>query len=79
MARQLEHDRRGFHYVVALPRLFPEALDDEERFRIAVFPSPVEAMWQGRPVVASGIAELRSQVVDGEMGILLDSSRLVRC
>jgi hypothetical protein len=27
MARQLEHDRRGFHYVLALPRLFPEALD----------------------------------------------------
>ncbi len=27
MARQLEHDRRGFHYVVALPRLFPEALE----------------------------------------------------
>jgi hypothetical protein len=151
MARQLEHDRRGFHYVVALPRLFPEALDardcdatralvawrrmssfeaptdqraaairprvscsrpsltltsswyvprlrsssgggatrvtapirelihNEERFRIAVFRSPAEAMWQGRPVVASGIAGLRSQVVDGETGILLDSLRLVRC
>ena len=151
MARQLEHDRRGFHYVVALPRLFPEALDardcgatralvawrrmssfeaptdqraaanpaaselleavahldlvvvrprlrsssgggatrvtapirelihNEEHFRIAVFPSPAEAMWQGRPVVASRIAGLRSQVVDGETGILLDSSRLVRC
>jgi hypothetical protein len=41
-------------------------------------PGPAEAMWQGRPVVASGIAGLRSQVVDGETGILLDSLRLVR-
>jgi len=56
-----------------------ELIHNEEHFRIAVFPSPAEAMWQGRPVVASGIAGLRSQVVDGETGILLDSSRLVRC
>ena len=38
-----------------------------------------EAVWEGRPVVASGIAGLRSQIVDGETGILLDYLRLVRC
>jgi trehalose synthase len=34
-----------------------------------------EAMWKARPVVASGIGGIRSQIVDGETGILLDDPR----
>ncbi|MFD9736249.1 glycosyltransferase [Umezawaea sp. NPDC059074] len=30
-----------------------------------------EAMWKGRPLVASGVGGLRDQVVDGESGLLL--------
>ena len=79
--------------MVALPRLFPEALDARDcdatralvawrrmsSFRIAVFRVRPRRCGRDDPVVASGIAGLRSQVVDGETGILLDSLRLVRC
>jgi trehalose synthase len=34
-----------------------------------------EAMWKARPVVASGIGGIRSQIVDGDSGILLDDPR----
>ena len=34
-----------------------------------------EAMWKARPVVASGIGGIRSQIVDGKTGILLDDPR----
>jgi trehalose synthase len=37
-----------------------------------------EAMWKARPVVASGIGGIRSQIVDGESGILLDDPRDLR-
>jgi len=37
-----------------------------------------EAMWKGRPVVASGIGGIRSQIVDGETGILLSDPRDLR-
>ena len=32
----------------------------------------LEAMWKGRPIVASGIGGIRDQVIDGESGLLLD-------
>jgi len=32
----------------------------------------LEAMWKGRPIVASGVGGIRDQVVDGESGLLLD-------
>jgi len=35
-----------------------------------------EAMWKGRPVVASRIGGIEDQVVDGETGILVDPRRL---
>jgi hypothetical protein len=130
MAPQLEHDRREFHYVVALPRLFGEALDardcDATRApvawrRMSSFGAPADqraaairprvscsrpsltltSSWYpprlrsssggGATRVTAPIRELihneerfriaviRSQVVDGETGILLDSLRLVRC
>jgi trehalose synthase len=31
-----------------------------------------EAMWKGRPIVASGLGGIADQVVDGEHGLLLD-------
>jgi trehalose synthase len=31
-----------------------------------------EAMWKGRPVVASRVGGIQEQVVDGESGLLLD-------
>jgi trehalose synthase len=34
-----------------------------------------EAMWKGRPVVASRIGGIESQIVDGETGLLLDDPR----
>jgi trehalose synthase len=34
-----------------------------------------EAMWKGRPVVASKIGGIKTQIVDGETGILLDDPR----
>jgi trehalose synthase len=34
-----------------------------------------EAMWKGRPVVASRIGGIESQIVDGESGVLLDDPR----
>jgi trehalose synthase len=37
-----------------------------------------EAMWKARPVVASGIGGIRSQIIDGESGILLDDPRDLR-
>ena len=37
-----------------------------------------EAMWKARPVVASGIGGIRSQIIDGESGILLDYLRVIR-
>jgi trehalose synthase len=37
-----------------------------------------EAMWKSRPVVASGIGGIKSQIVDGESGILLDDPRDLR-
>jgi trehalose synthase len=32
----------------------------------------LEAMWKGRPLVASGIGGIRDQVIDGESGLLLN-------
>jgi trehalose synthase len=37
-----------------------------------------EAMWKARPVVASGIGGIRSQIIDGETGILLEDPRDLR-
>ena len=37
-----------------------------------------EAMWKARPVVASGIGGIQSQIIDGESGILLDDPRDLR-
>jgi trehalose synthase len=34
-----------------------------------------EAMWKARPVVASRIGGIQSQIIDGESGILLDDPR----
>jgi trehalose synthase len=34
-----------------------------------------EAMWKARPVVASRIGGIQSQIVDGESGVLLDDPR----
>jgi trehalose synthase len=34
-----------------------------------------EAMWKGRPVIASRIGGIQEQIVDGETGILLDDPR----
>jgi trehalose synthase len=34
-----------------------------------------EAMWKARPVVASRIGGIQSQIVDGENGVLLDDPR----
>jgi trehalose synthase len=34
-----------------------------------------EAMWKGRPVVASRIGGIESQIVHGESGVLLDDPR----
>jgi trehalose synthase len=31
-----------------------------------------EAMWKGRPLVASAVGGIREQIVDGEHGLLLD-------
>jgi trehalose synthase len=32
----------------------------------------VEAMWKGRPIVASAVGGISDQIVDGEHGLLLD-------
>jgi trehalose synthase len=37
-----------------------------------------EAMWKARPVVASRIGGIQSQIVDGESGVLLDDPRDLR-
>ncbi|HEX6050296.1 MAG TPA: glycosyltransferase [Gemmatimonadaceae bacterium] len=37
-----------------------------------------EAMWKARPVVASRIGGIQSQIIDGETGILLDDPRDMR-
>src|SRR5258708_13856528 len=34
-----------------------------------------EAMWKGRPVVASRIGGIQSQIADGDTGLLLDDPR----
>lgn len=34
-----------------------------------------EAMWKGRPVIASAIGGIRDQIVDGESGLLIDDPR----
>ena len=34
-----------------------------------------EAMWKARPVVASRIGGIQSQIIDGETGVLLDDPR----
>ena len=39
-----------------------------------------EAMWKGKPVIASGVGGIRSQIVDGESGILLpDATDVAAC
>ena len=40
----------------------------QEAFGLTV----TEAMWKGRPVVASGVGGIRDQIVDRESGVLLD-------
>jgi trehalose synthase len=34
-----------------------------------------EAMWKGRPVIASRVGGIQEQIVDGESGVLLDDPR----
>ncbi len=34
-----------------------------------------EAMWKGRPIVATKVGGIQDQVVDGETGVLLDDAR----
>jgi len=88
LCRSLDADARGRVHLAALPMEDPEenaiivnALQRHatviaqkslaEGFGLTV----AEAMWKARPVVASRIGGIQSQIVDGESGVLLDDPR----